>query len=1008
MIHSGREQEPGAGTPRPDPPAAAGRERQPHAAAGSYAPPGADISRRVHPVGRAHELSTLRGLLRSAADGHGALAIIGGEAGVGKTTLIQWLIQEAGDDVDALHGHCYDLEVTAPYGPWIDMLREGGTAENHPAPPPALTATDGPPGLLSPYELWPQVWEFLADRATIHPLVLVLEDLQWSDRVSLEMLCYVGRQLAAHPILIVVTYRDVELTPRHPLYQLLPSLVREAGATRISLRRLGREAIRELVHSRYELEPGDSDRLADYLLRYAEGNPFFIGELLTTLENARILDLTPAGWSLGELADLPVPPLVQQVIDSRLERLTPEARDALQVAAVLGEEFSIDLWQAITQTSDDTLADVLEQALDARMLAEIPHRSALRFQHALVRRALYERMTLLQRRSWHRRVGEALSGQSSIDDGLVSFHFGQANDPRAIEWHVRAGDRAYRLYAPDTAVEHCSSAIEMARARGMAPSAHVLHRRGQAYATIGSFDLGREDLEAALAIARSGPDRERAWETLIDLGLLWGERDYARSGGYLREALDLAREHGDPRMVATSLDWLGDWYLNVEELDRGLDSCREALAIHEQLDDPVGIATSHNLLARGTAFQGDLFASERYNRTALDAFRRLGDRLGETQALSRLTFCAMLSVSDPLVPLGVSLAESQQAGESALRIAREIGWRTGEAYIQCFLAALYIPYGRPGAATTCARAGLDLARDIEHRQGEALATNVHARIFFDLLQLRQACDYGERALRLAREISSMILTYQSSAYLALSLIGTGDLDRAEQVLDSTFPADRRPASAGQYFCHSVRAALLLRAGAASQALELTDRLQSLIPGWTPQTISPRLAYLRGQILRALERHDEALHELTLARAVAASLGARGLQWRIDVELARVQHARGNVAAMQQAGSDAEAAVRLIAAEVDDPQTRADFERQALLQLPRSGQPMGESKAAAMLSARERDVLRLVAQGMTDAEIAGQLAISSRTVSSHLQSIYNKLGVSSRTAATILAYQHGIV
>jgi tetratricopeptide (TPR) repeat protein len=413
--------------------------------------------RRTPPVlfGREGEQQQLRALLDATQTGHGSVVLVGGEAGIGKTALVDDLSTYAEEQgALVLWGHAYDLSVTPPYGPWLEIFRQ---YQSHTQPlPPAPAFVSNAEELArvgSQDTLFAAVADFFATVATHQPLLLVLDDLHWADQASLDFFRFLARQVADQRMLLVATYRSDEVHRRHPLYDLLPLLVRESGAKRLDVDRLAAEGHRSLVASRYALSKTDQDRLVDYLVAHAEGNPLYAGELLRMLEDHSVLQPREDRWQLGDLTSIHVPPLLRQVIDGRLRHLEPGIRALLQVGAVIGQEVSVELWQQVTGADDNTLIAALEQATEARLVEERPGGDTWRFHHALIREALYTDLVSLRRRGLHRQVAEQLALGSAPDPDMVAHHFLQASDPRAVEWLRNAGQRAERAYAWLTAVE---------------------------------------------------------------------------------------------------------------------------------------------------------------------------------------------------------------------------------------------------------------------------------------------------------------------------------------------------------------------------------------------------------------------------------------------------------------------------------------------------------------------------------------------------------------------------
>jgi predicted ATPase len=250
-------------------------------------------------VGREREQTILRAEMAAARDGYGRLVLVGGEAGIGKTTLARDLIRAADDlGVRVLAGSCYDLTNTPPYGPWLDLFEGCRRDPSLPAPPAALAG-----GRLAPVTdqaaLFAEVRQFLAELAASHPALVLLEDLHWADPASVDLLRHLGPHLRHWPLLLLATYRVDELTPGRPFAHQIPALVREADGQRLDVRRIDQGALRALVAARYRLARPDEDRLVAYLERHAEGNPFFATELLRTLEGDALLRQGDGGWALA-------------------------------------------------------------------------------------------------------------------------------------------------------------------------------------------------------------------------------------------------------------------------------------------------------------------------------------------------------------------------------------------------------------------------------------------------------------------------------------------------------------------------------------------------------------------------------------------------------------------------------------------------------------------------------------------------------------------------------------
>ncbi|HEX5163920.1 MAG TPA: AAA family ATPase, partial [Thermomicrobiales bacterium] len=295
--------------------------------------------------GRSREHALLREVLARMLAGDGHLVLVGGEAGIGKSALLRLLAHEAAQQgVVVLTGLCYDVTTPHPYGPWVELARRAGPAGSLAPFPAFLHDIDAVATLGSQERLFREVTACFTTVAAQQPLVLLLEDLHWADQGSLDLLRYVGRDVVGQRLLLVASYRDDELTRRHPLFQLLPTLIRESEATRLVLARLDADAMRALVRARYALTEPDEHRLHRYIQGLTEGNPFFIHEVLHALEDNGALARVDDSWQLGDLSRIYLPTLVREVIERRLAGIDDDARRYLEMAAVIGQDVPLDLF----------------------------------------------------------------------------------------------------------------------------------------------------------------------------------------------------------------------------------------------------------------------------------------------------------------------------------------------------------------------------------------------------------------------------------------------------------------------------------------------------------------------------------------------------------------------------------------------------------------------------------------------------------------------------------------
>jgi tetratricopeptide (TPR) repeat protein len=689
-------------------------------------------------VGREREQELLSRQIEGLLAGEGSIVLVGGEAGIGKTTLTSWFAWAAEQrDAVVCVGGCYDLTTTPPYGPWVEMTRAWpADAPGFPAVPPELRGGDALARVHSQAALFEIASEFFVAASAVKPLVLLLEDMHWTDQGSLDLLRYLARSVAGRRLMLVVTYRDDELTRRHPLQQMLPSLIRESNAQRLGLQRLDDDAIGTLIARRYPLPDADLERLATYIERVTEGNPFFVTEVLHALEEAGTLARDNDGWRVSGLDQVRVPELVRQVIESRLDRLGAVSRQLLEVAAVIGHEVNIDLWSDIGGSDESLLVDVLERAIEARLVEELPGGARLRFSHALVRETLYAGLVSIRRRAWHRQIGEALLSRAQPDPDVIATHFQRAADPRAVHWLVRAGERAQQAYAWSTAVERYEAALDVLSVSDSDP-----RERGwlqYRIARLQRFLYPRESLEylnEALRVAADVDDRALAAAARYSIGLCrFFVGDYPAAiadmsaGADMLEALTVGEQERldlgpDPQGIPTITNPRGFLVAAMVQVGYLNDALRMGEATREAAPKSTALAElgwshyadRHNALGMAYALLGRVDEARSSFERALRMYRENGHF--STQAVaaySQLWFVSLTYRTEDLDEHAQLVAE----GASAFaRSSATVGFTAGPDAMS--LPLLYLD-GRWDAAVTCARSQLGSAtfsaldRDISH------------------------------------------------------------------------------------------------------------------------------------------------------------------------------------------------------------------------------------------------------------------------------------------------------
>ena len=517
----------------------------------------ARLNRLSRFVGRSDELRDLKRAVEGALQGRGALVMLSGEPGIGKTRLAE----EAGvyarlGGARVLTGRCHETESSVPYMPFIEAIRayvgarppdelrvELGDAASDVAKLvseirsriPDLPTTPRSDGEEERYRLFESVSSFLVNASQATPIVLILDDLHWSDAPSLRLLQHLARRLADSRMLVLGTYRDVELGRRHPLAQALVELRRDHSYQRIGLRGLSLEEVRQFLEGMTEREMEAAEQplvLAFY--RETEGNPYFLEEVLRHL-----LETGGAYWEAGRWAmdlasveSLAIPEGIRELIGRRLGNLSDAANDVLTRAAVLGPQFDYAVLEQLSELDEDTLLEAIEEALHAQLIEQSGSQrgqAVYAFGHAIVRQTLYDDISLPRRQRLHRRAAEAIEGvyHRNLVPHLpaLALHHRQAGgtgDPgKAIEYSVAAGEAAQSVFAYEDAVRHWEAALDLLETEGgdAVTRAVLSGRLGDLKFTTGlDYEGGIRCVEEALRIYQELDMSERAAQMHSRLG----------------------------------------------------------------------------------------------------------------------------------------------------------------------------------------------------------------------------------------------------------------------------------------------------------------------------------------------------------------------------------------------------------------------------------------------------------------------------------------------------------
>lgn len=597
---------------------------------------------RVGFVGRFAERQLLDSALAAATKRERRVVLISGEAGMGKTTLLQDFVQRAhGDGAIVLYGRCEE-GLAVPYRPWVELLGHlvehasdsdlaamqvtdlAELARLVPALQSRVTTLAAPSGSIADkYLLFGAVARLVTTVAGDRTVVVVIDDLHWADQETVHLLQHVVSAWSQEPMLVLGSFRDTDIDADHPLTESSAQLHREHGVESLAMKGLSADEVTSLLEevAGHEMDDGGTS-LANALWTETSGSPFFVVEVVRHLAEAGTLVQDENGrWvPTVDLSEIELPISVRAVVGQRVRRLGEDAQKILNAAAVVGREFEGALVASVLGVGEDDVLEVLEAATTARLVDEAGAADRFKFTHALVQHSLYHEMSMTRRARLHLQVAdaiEALTGDEPGDRaGELANHLFAATMPaqqdRAIRLALQAGERATLAAAPSEAVRWYRQALE-AHGEEDRLGAEILLKLGRAELLAGHGEYRERLLDAARVASSCGAD-----DVFIAAAIANYRGFHSSSGKVDQERVDVlekALELAGPDDSADRARLLGTLAgeLTYSGQERRFDLCRSATDVARRLGDPSVLLDA--MLRTGSAMNVPRLYDERRGRT---------------------------------------------------------------------------------------------------------------------------------------------------------------------------------------------------------------------------------------------------------------------------------------------------------------------------------------------------------------------------------------------------------
>ena len=913
-------------------------------------------------VGRDKEFEKLQSLFEKLMEGHGQILALIGEAGLGKTRLIEELHANLEGNSKAsiqwIEARGISYESTRPYGLFIQALRQvcnikendslevvrrkvaesfsnlnidqqSGVTRTielllsiHKTPGRDELPLEGEALKNEILDSMLNIWQDLASQK---PLILVFDDLQWADPASIELLVYLFQLIDQVPILFLCAFRPY-LTSEAWQMKTSAETTYPDQFVKFHLTPLDEDQSGQLVDNLLTVSALHSD-LRKTILRKSEGNPFFLEEVVRSLIDAGVIRRNGDGfhWQANtSFEQIEIPDNLQTLLLSRIDALEGDARQALQLASVIGRSFLYRVLEAIADmvTNIDEQLVILQQMELIMVTASYPEVEYI-FRNELTRDAAYQSILRRQKREYHRKVAEAIEAlfpERTVDEAhRLAYHYDEARDlPRALKYYQIAGDQSINLHAIQEASEHYGKAIEIAL-RINVPSvqlAQLFMNRGRAFELLSQFDQALENYEDLEELGQIRNDRSLELKALVPQSTIYSTptvKFNPELGSELsRRALAMAIDLGDTQAEAKVL-----WSLMlIETMSTGdLD---KAIKYGEQ---GLSIAREQNLSEVFTNIQHDI--ARAYLRTgrikeAWNSYQSSQAYWRETNNLPMLAD-NLASMAEALYTIGL-FDQAMEKAKEGLQISRQINSAWGQAYNMMNIGPILLELGDIDGSLEALEETYQLSMQANFAAGVVVSQIIKAWLFAMLGDLKTA----NQIQTLILEFVEKYETFKPLLYLvqALQKLYEGDHQKALQILENV---DREYIADSERIFNPYVFNLQVEIYLADQnyvmALETANNYLQKLKNQDVQLMAPDLINQKARALIGLNRREDAYQELLVAHEMAIKQNSRRILWAILIDLAEIEV---NKAQAERYKQEALEIIQFVSDKISDEKLRDSF------------------------------------------------------------------------------------
>jgi len=858
--------------------------------------------REVQLINRVEEMGLFREAVDRAVRGEGGVVFLYGEAGIGKTRLARELGAYARlRGMQVLYGRCpalFRMDGVPPYVLWNEVIKnylEVCTPEQlyrvigfYPSEVsklvPELRQKLGafPQSLpIGPEQerdrLFEAVSQFITNISKETPLLVVLDDLQWTDQSSLLLLHYLARGVYRESLLLLGAYRDTDVDELHPLSPVLTELNRERLLQSVPLKRMSFDDVSEMI--RRILEQDDVPRdFCELVYEKTRGNPFFVEEVIKSLKEEEVIYREENKWKIKEVSRIEFPKAVKSVIKTRIGRLDDECQNVLTLTSFVGNDFTFEASCGVTGFEEDKLLELMEKILKTGLIKErvIRGEDVYSFADVIVRDVVHEEVSHLRHKRLHSVVGSALEKvyAKKIDEhfGELAYHFLESGDKdKALDYFLKAGEKAQKVYAHDEAFSYLQHALELLEEKegNLEQKVRIIERLGDLKGWMGESDAGMEYLNKSLTLWSQLGDRKNIARLHVKManGIWQVTGDKEKASEHHCMALEILEKEPESKELASLYEDISHMLWRTGKLAEALPWAQKAFELAERLGDAEALAGSYNDLGTISLDFGEFEKGTKYYEQGLKI------ALGNNLVVHALT------LYNNLCNIYLYTGEFQKVFETAQKgsdLAKKFGALYSLAWLDSMLAGCYAFMGEMQKAMSMFEDILALSK----------RTNFTAYVSYAIgylgigYQLLGEWDKSLKYLMEAHDIAEKIGEWQVSGYATCWLgelfMEKEDYVEAEKYLTESNSIYEKAGETVSRFTETLPALskLYLKKGEIEKAKELIEKIHEYATRTENRLVAPCAEMLKAMLFRQQKNWEKSIQHFEKSLQGYKSLNAQ--------------------------------------------------------------------------------------------------------------------------------------